>query len=172
MWCKRWACYVLINRATFKNEYNKYYAVFTIQEETVQEKEQTRYIAFDPNHSNLAWGCDNLGNSIEIQYPKFVKDIDKRIDNVKSKRDKCKSRIHKTIILDSNKNPSGKFYFRASRKYRHMNNLVKKLYYKRREQIKQFLYTIANKLFANYDVVACGDYTPRGGGINKVVKRN
>jgi putative transposase len=45
------------------------------------------------------------------------------------------------------------------------------MYRVRREQIKTFLYTVANKLFKKYDIVGIGDYTPSGGGISRKMRR-
>ena len=66
-----------------------YYAVFTVQVELPKQKEIKRIIAFDPNHKNLAYGVDPEGKSIEIAAPYWLKNYDKRMDQLKSKRDQC-----------------------------------------------------------------------------------
>lgn len=48
---------------------------------------------------------------------------------------------------------------------------MQRLYQKRREQIKTYLYTIANRLCKEYDVTAVGDYTPHGNGITTKMRR-
>ena len=83
-----------------KKQHNVYYAVFTIEKELPKTKKATRYIALDPNHENLSWGVDNLGNSIKIEYPKHLKFFDKKIDELKSKRDKCVKKLHKKYTTE------------------------------------------------------------------------
>jgi len=41
----------------------------------------------------------------------------------------------------------------------------------RREQTKQFLYTVANRFYHDYDAVGVGDYVPHGGGITRKMRR-
>jgi hypothetical protein len=40
-----------------------------------------------------------------------------------------------------------------------------------REQVKVFLFTLANGLYRQYDLVGVGDYTPNGGGISTPMRR-
>ena len=46
-------------------------------------------IAFDPNHKNFAYGVDSIGKAIQIDAPDWLKTYDKRIDEIKAKRDEC-----------------------------------------------------------------------------------
>jgi putative transposase len=50
----------------------------------------TRVVALDPNHQNFAYAVGADGVATEIQNPYFLKSYDKRLDQLKSKRDKCK----------------------------------------------------------------------------------
>jgi putative transposase len=50
-------------------------------------------------------------------------------------------------------------------------NKLEKLYIKRQEQTKSFMYTLANKLYKNFDLVSMGDYTPHGGGLSTKMRR-
>lgn len=131
---------------------NKYYLIICInkdinKDKKVDERLGKRFIAIDPNHKNFFVGIDYFGNTIEMNNFSSIKYLDKKIDELKSKRDKCqkksKTKEHK-----------------SSKKYYQYNKALEKLYIKRREQIKTFMYTISNKLTDNYDIIAIGDYTP------------
>lgn len=149
-----------------KKQHNVYYAVFTIEKELPKTKKATRYIALDPNHENLSWGVDNLGNSIKIEYPKHLKFFDKKIDELKSKIDKCVKKLHKKYTTEK------KIYYKPSRRWNKLDKILKKMYIKRQEQTKHYLYTLANKLCSQYDYIAIGNYTPKGGGINRGMRRS
>lgn len=51
-------------------------------------------------------------------------------------------------------------------------NTLNELYRLRRDRTKTYLYSIANSLFRDYDLVSIGDYTPRGGGISRKMRRS
>jgi hypothetical protein len=51
-----------------------------------------KVVALDPNHKNFAYAVGTDGKATEIQNPYFLKPLDKRLDQLKSKRDKCKKR--------------------------------------------------------------------------------
>lgn len=107
-----------------------------------------------------------MGNGIEIKNPWFLKSLQHRIDAIKSKRDKCK---RKSKLIEPE---HGKNYWLPSRRWLHFHHLLEDLYRIRRDQTKTYLYTLANKLYKNYDLVSIGDYTPRGGGITKGMRRS
>jgi putative transposase len=78
-----------------------YFAIFSIHK-TVPEKRSIKHtIALDPNHKNLAYGVDTKGNAIEIDAPHWLKTYDKRMDELKSKRDKCLKKSHQKISITS-----------------------------------------------------------------------
>jgi putative transposase len=66
-----------------------YYAIFTVTVKLPAQKPLKQVIAFDPNHKNLAYGVDLEGKAVEIAAPHWLKTYDKRIDELKSKRDRC-----------------------------------------------------------------------------------
>lgn len=137
-------------------EYEKYYLIVCIEfepEKTVQTK-TGKVIAIDPNHTNFFVGIDNQGRSMEFGNLYQIKYFDKQIDIVKSKRDKCNKKSVKVTT------EYGKPYYAASRRWERLNKALNKLYYKRSEQIKTALYTIANQLVKEYDMIAIGDYLP------------
>ncbi len=153
------------NLRIVKNE-DVYHACICVRKALPQLKQIKKVASIDPNHKNLGYVVGTDGKSIEICNPYFLKTLDKRIDKVKGLRDKCKRRCTK-VELDS-----GKTIYLPSKRYKCLDKVCKKLYRKRREQTKTYLYTIANKLYHNYDLVAVGDYIPRGGGINKGMRRS
>ncbi|KAF0248020.1 MAG: transposase OrfB [bacterium] len=157
-------------------ESGKFYAVFTIEKEVIEvEKENllkplcVRIIALDPNHKNLAYGVGTDLRAIEIDNLTKLKNIDERIDYLKSRRDRC--------VLDSKlveyKREDGSIHkhYEPSRRYKHFDKLLQKAIVVRREQTKTYLYTIANKLCKEYEVIALGDYVPHGGGITTKMRR-
>jgi putative transposase len=152
-------------------ELGKYYAIFALQKELPSQKKISKVIAFDPNHKNFAYGVDVEGKAIEIASPSWIKTLDKRTDELKTKRDKCEKKSKKQPVLDSTGNPTGKEYYLPSRRWEKYNLALSKAYRKRREQTKTFMYTTAHKLFQKYDCVAVGDYTPQGGGITTQMRR-
>ena len=149
----------------------EFYAVFTVTHVLPEKKPLQRILVIDPNHKNLGTGVDNAGNAIEIVAPFWLKTFDKRIDELKSKRDKCQRKSQLKEVLDEKGNPTGKKYWQASRKWEKFNSVLEKAYAKRREQTKTTVYSIANKLYREYDVIAVGNYTPRGGGLNRPMRR-
>lgn len=148
-----------------------YFAIFSVHK-TVPEKRSIKHtIALDPNHKNLAYGVDTKGNAIEIEAPHWLKIYDKRIDELKSKRDRCLKKSHQKAVLDEKGNEIGKTYWDPSRRWKKRDKALEKALHKRREQTKTFLYTTAHGLFNKYDCVAIGNYTPQGEGISTSMRR-
>ena len=152
-----------------KKEHDRFFAVFTVVRQFRSEAKAAnpvRVIALDPNHKNLAYGVDNQGCAIEITNFPGMKYFDREIDAIKSKRDKCK-RKSVAVVED------GKvLYYKASRRWTRLDEALKSLQQKRRDQTKQMLQTLSNFLSKNYEVIAIGDYTPRGGGISRGMRRS
>jgi putative transposase len=151
-------------------ELGVYYAIFTIQQELPKTKPTSKVIALDPNHKNLCYGVDLTGKAIEIAAPIWLKKYDKRLDELKSKRDRCKKKSKKVTIL----NEQGeilKEYYLPSKQWKKCDDAYKKALRKRREQTKTFMFTTAHNLFRDYDCVAIGDYTPHGEGITTPMRR-
>lgn len=153
------------------SELGRYYAIFTIQKELPIQKPIRKVLALDPNHKNLAYGVDTEGVAIEIAAPKWLKIYDKRLDEIKSKRDHCNKKVKKVPVLDEKGNPTGKEYYLPSRQWKKFDNTLKNALYKRREQTKTFIFTSAHRLFRDYDCIGIGDYTPNGGGITTLMRR-
>ena len=139
-----------------KQQGGRFYAVFTIKRQPIKEKSQncTRWIAIDPNHKNFFTAVDYQGNSFEFKKLPQLKYWDKVIDRLKSKRDKTLRKAKKR------KSKGDKVYFLASKRWERLNKALNKAYHRRREQIKQAMYVVANDLAKNYDYVVIGNYTP------------
>ena len=144
-----------------------FYAVFTVRVALPEQKKITKVIALDPNHKNLAYGVATDQQALEIEAPLWLKTVDRRLDELSAKRDKCQ-RFSQKIYLEE----GGSFYWKPSRRWKKFNNLIENLRRKRRDQTKTFLFTIAQALFKRYDLVAIGDYTPDGTGETKAMRRS
>jgi putative transposase len=148
-----------------------FFAVFTVKQLLPQTKALQRIMALDPNHKNLAYGVNNQGMAIEIETAWWLKKFDKRIDELKSKRDSCKKKSRQIAILDEHGKPTGKVRWCASRRYRQLSHCLSNVYRIRQEQTKVYCYTIANKLVRTHDLLVIGDYVPKGNGITTKMRR-
>ena len=148
-----------------------YFAVFTVKIKLPNQKTISKICALDPNHKNLAYGCDLEGKATEIAAPTWLKIYDRRLDELKSKRDHCIKKSVRKPVLDISGHSTGKEYWESSKRWKKYNNTYQRALRKRREQTKTFLYTTAHRLFRNYDCVGIGDYTPHGEGITTKMRR-
>jgi putative transposase len=160
-----------IRNLRITSELGKYYAIFTLQKNLPSTKPLSKAIALDPNHKNLCYGVDTQAQGIEIAAPSFLKPFDKRIDELKSKRDRCLKKSKKCPVLDQHNKETGKHYFLPSKKWSCYNHSLERALHKRREQTKTFMFTLSHKLYREYDLVAIGDYTPHGEGLTAPMRR-
>ena len=151
-------------------EANIFSAIFTVVRAVPETKPIKKIIALDPNHKNLAYGVDNDGQAIEIQAPYWLKAFDRRLDEIKSKRDRCKKKSKLIDVVD-NEGVVIKQRWEASRCYKKLDVTYKKILAQRREQTKSFCYRTAHLLFKRYDLVTIGDYAPHGQGITTPMRR-
>ena len=166
----------LLKNRTLRNlrivkKHGIFYAVFTIEKIVPEMKPISRIIALDPNHKNLCYGVDTDAEAIEIASPHWLKTYDTRIDELKSLRDRCVRKAEQMEVLDENGSPTGKTYFRPSKRWTKFQNTLERALRKRRCQTKTFLYTTAHALFKKYDCVGIGDYTPHGNGSTTKMRR-
>lgn len=127
---------------------------------------QPRVVAIDPNQKNFGVGVSDDGVAFEISRPNWLKGQDRRIDILKSRRDRCVRKSRQVT------RPDGSYYWLPSRRWQFFNLRLNQAYQVRRDQTKTYLFTLANKLCKDFDVIAVGDYTPRGGGLNKGMRRS
>jgi putative transposase len=149
----------------------QFFAIFTICKSLPIPKPIERVIALDPNHKNLSYGVDTQGNAIEIETALWLKKYDKRIDELKGKRDRCQKKSHNIEVLDEEGKPTGKTYWKASKRWIKYHQTLQRVLQKRRDQTKTFLYSAAHQLFKNYDCVGMGDYAPNGEGLTTKMRR-
>lgn len=148
-------------------EYGKYYACFVVEVESKKKKRIEKVIAIDPNHKNIGYGVDTTGVGIEIKDVKrIIKRSEAKIDYLKGRRDRCEKKSKKVEL------ENGSYYWLPSRRWIQFDKALQKAYQKKREQTKQLMYALANKLYKNYDLVMIGDYTPQPGtGISRGMRR-
>ena len=152
-------------------QHGVFYAVFGIERAVPEAKPIHRAIALDPNHKNLAVGVDTEGNTVEIEDPWWLKRLDRRVDALKARRDRCHKKSVRVPITDKDGQPTGRYYWRPSKRWRRFNAAYQRAMTKRREQTKTFLATVAQRLCRYYDLVGIGDYTPQGGGFTSGMRR-
>jgi len=134
-------------------EDEQFVAVFTIQDQAKARKPISRSIFIDPNCKNLAVAIDSEGKSIEFSRLPMTKFFDNQIDQLKSKRDKCKK---KSLFVPT----GGKGFWKPSKRWQRVNRAIRKLRRAKREQTKQCFFTTANWIARNFDAVAFGDWSP------------
>jgi putative transposase len=156
-----------IRQCRIVKESHCYSVVFTVQRVLPNGKplRLDNIVAMDPNHKNCAYAVGSDGKATEIHNPYFLKILDKRIDQLKSKRDKCKKKSRRIT------RPDGSQFWLPSHRWIMLNARLQDLDRRRREQTKQFLYTVANRLYHDYDAVGIGDYVPHGGGLTRKMRR-
>lgn len=147
-----------------------YYAIFTVQIKLPVQKTIKKVVAFDPNHKNMAHGVDSDGKSIEIKAPHWLKVYDKRIDELKSKRDRCLKKSQKQVITDAQGNAVKEIVL-PSRRWKKYQKAIDKARHKRQEQTKTYVFTLAHEICKQYDAIGIGDYTPKGEGITTAMRR-
>lgn len=152
-------------------ENGKYYAIFTVQLSVPEKKATKNIIALDPNHKNFCYGTDNEGKAVEIEAPYWLKSHDKKLDELKSRRDRCEKKQTKCVAVDQDGVPTGKEYWMPSRQWQKRQKTYERELHKSREQKKTFMHTVAHYLCRNYDLIAIGDYAPRGDGQSIKMRR-
>jgi putative transposase len=155
-----------IRQCRIVKEGHIYSVVFTVERELARGRAVMKVVALDPNHKNFAYAVGTDGQATEINNPYFLKTLDKRIDRLKAKRDRKKKKAKRITRED------GSAFWLPSRQWRYLNARLQEVYRKRREQTKQFLYTVANRLYHDYDAVGIGDYVPHGSGITRQMRRS
>ncbi len=161
-----WVNHDHVRQCRIVKEGHLYSAIFTVERKLPNGKPVKKVVALDPNHKNFAYAVGTDGKATEIQNPYFLKSLDKRIDQLKAKRDR-KQKKAKQITRED-----GSTFWLPSRRWLSLNATLQDVYRKRREQTKQFLYTVANRLYHDYDAVSIGDYVPHGGGLTRKMRRS
>lgn len=148
-------------------DHSDYFACFCVEKEkkAKKKKEIQKILSIDPNHKCLGYGVDDRKHGLEIKNPYFLRRIERRLDELKSKRDHCQK---KSRLIE---NGNGSSYWQASRRWIKFDKMIKETLQKRRDQTKYYLYGIANEIYRQYDLVCVGDYVPKGGLSRKMRRR-
>ena len=123
-------------------EMGQFYAVFTIDDKAKSPLVTARRMAYiDPNHKNLGYLFDLTGKAIEIDNMPTLKTLDRRIDELKGKRDRCQRQSQ--LVTFAREDGSLHQHWKPSRRWRRYNQSLERLTRLRREQTKTFLFTLA-----------------------------
>ena len=160
-----------IRNLRINKENGEYYAIFTVQMIVPEKKIIKSIIVLDPNHKNFAYGVDGEEKAIEIEAPYWIKSYDKKFDELKSRRDRCKKKAKKCFVLDQNGEPTGKEYYEPSRRWLRFHKVYEREMHRCREQKKMYMFTLAHRLCRNYDCIGIGDYAPQGNGLTTKMRR-
>lgn len=147
-----------------------YFAVVTFRRSMPAPKPIRSAVGLDPNHKNFAYGVGTDGKAFEIQNLAGRRDQEKRIDKLKSKRDRCtrKSRAVQVVREDESVGQ----HWEPSRRWNNYDQAIQRAAQKMRDQTKHFLFAIANRLCRDYDLIGVGDYAPGQGDVGLGKKTN
>ncbi len=97
-----WVNYTHIRQCRIVKAGHRYSVVFSVQRVLPNGKplRPDNIVALDPNHKNCAYAVGSDGKATEIHNPYFLKILDKRIDQLKSKRDKCKKKSRRITVVE------------------------------------------------------------------------
>jgi putative transposase len=160
-----------IRNMRISKTHGRYYATFTVQVEIPDKKPIRSIIALDPNHKNLVYGVDNRKKAIEVEGPHWLKLHDKKLDELKSRRDRCLKKARKCAVVDTNGQPTGKSYYLPSRQWSKRHERYERELHRCREQKKTYMCTVAHSLCRDYDCIGIGDYAPQGDGLTRGMRR-
>lgn len=148
----------------------RYYAVFTFKKQKKAERPLPRTVYIDPNLKNFGYALDAEGKTFEIQNLPKQREMERTLDALKAKRDKCQ---RKSLWVDTVREDGTKStHWRPSRKWTKLDRVIGRLELKVREQRKHYGFSLANQLFRLYDVVGIGDYVPENEDHGKGRKYN
>lgn len=151
----------------------RYFAIFTMAKPRRKPRrpraERVAYI--DPNSKNFGVSVDVRGCATEIANLPGLVELDRTIDRLKRKRDR-KVRRHELVEFQR-QDGSVHRHWQPSAAWTRHDRALKRLEYKRRERIKQFLYSVAHALFDRYDAVGLGNWAPANGdsGLGRKANR-
>ncbi len=125
-----WVNHEYIRQCRIVKEGHRYLVIFSVERLLPNGKPLSpdKVVALDPNHKNFAYAVGTDGKATEIQNPYFLKTLDKRIDQLKSKRDKCKKRSKLITRAD------GSQFWLPSRRWLMLNARLQEVYRKRRDR--------------------------------------
>lgn len=148
-----------------------YIAIATLRRGMPSPKPIHKAVALDPNHKNFAYGVGTDGNAFEIQNLEGLRETEVRIDRLRAKRDRCQRKARLVAVKREDKSVGR--HWEPSRRWKDFNTALKRAEQKRRDQTKHFLFSTANKLCREYDLIGLGDYAPAQGdsGLGRKANR-
>jgi len=149
---------------------DRYYAVFTFTKAKKVEKPLPRLVYIDPNLKNFGYALDTEGKAFEIQNLQRLQEVERTLDRLRAKRDKCEKKSQWVDHVHADSTIST--HWRPSRKWTKLDRVITQLEIKVREQRKHFRFSLANQLFRHYGVVGIGDYVPANEDHGKGRKYN
>jgi putative transposase len=152
---------------------DRYFAVFTFCRKKKDQKRQANAVYIDPNHKNFGYALDTHGHATEIDNLE-LKQSERMLDKLASLRDRCtkKSLGVDTVRADGTVSTR----WRPSRRWHRFNAALVRLQAKVRDQKKHFMYSLANRLCRQYDIIGIGNYVPanadhgKGTAYNRAVR--
>jgi putative transposase len=112
----------------------------------------------DPNHKNLAYGLTDGGDAFEIANRPLLKEQNRRIDHIRSRRDRAR-RCGK-LVSYTREDGSVHRHFRPSNAWFRRDRALLREERKRRDQNKTFVHTVLHRVFDDNDAVGLGNYAP------------
>lgn len=112
----------------------------------------------DPGSKVLGHLLDTDGNSVEMANTPGLADLDRAIDRIKSKRDRCEKRS--SLVQFTRDDGSVHKHWDPSPRWKRLDNALKRVEMVKRDRIKLHLFTLGHSLFRAYDTVGIGDWTP------------
>ncbi|OON90596.1 MAG: hypothetical protein ATN32_03570 [Candidatus Epulonipiscium fishelsonii] len=131
---------------------NKFYGIFTIEKLLPSVNcPQTKWISLNLETQYFFVAKNYKGEILYFKQPDLIKYWDNQIQDIKFKRDNCKTKYIKYTANGI------KFTIRSSRwnKLNHTLNIARNT---KQEQLKNILYQISIYLYKNYDLVIFTDY--------------
>lgn len=162
-------------------EAGRYYALFGTEEKRGRMAErrdgrfapgnELRVLYIDPNIKNLGYGVSNHGEACEYDNCPALKELDRRIDKLKSKRDRCVRRGR--LVEFTRDDGTVHRHWEPSRRWARYDRALKAAEAKKRDLVKHFFYSVGHRLFETYDVVGIGDFVPANAssGLGKKANR-
>ena len=152
---------------------DRYYAVFSFKRRKPKLENAVRAVYMDPNHTNFVYGLDTAGRAFEVANLPGLKQAERALDQLLAKRDRC---TRKSLWVDTVRSDSSVgTHYRPSRRWSHYNDAVERLQLRVREQKKHAMFSLANLLCREYDLIGIGNYVPvnadhgRGGAYNRAM---
>ena len=147
-------------RIEIVREGGELYCVFTRKVLATAQKAKVLTCAYlDPNHKNLVYGLTDGGDAFEIANRPDLKEQNKQIDRLHSKRDRAK-RKGKELSFTREDGTVHKHWDPSNAWFRRNRALLRQEL-RRRDQNKTFVHTVLHRLFDDYDAVGLGDYAPK-----------